>query len=915
MAAQPEFLQHCLQEAAGASRLALEHCIDDAVAGLQVAETQSMKVAERDEIAAAWRFLANHKTAWSLRYPSELLEAFREQAALTAAAVRSGTALAPPRHAPSAPAPLSPTPAFSNSRAVPLSSGTGPANFSLVDDSDVTKAIESSRLLQQILPAVDQPLAELDGLISAVQGLTSVRPEFNPLRPEIFTNTLRSVLASAPAEPELQTLCVRHIGASLGRELKRVYERVVNVLEMAHVQAASYRVLQTPASASPRMVNAGGKPGAAGATGSSGTGTGTGAAGHRANGSSSEAEPVHYADLSDYEIRDDLFQDFLFRGGSHAHQRLAPSYYEQVERELADLTAAPESASAPLESRAADQARAAREQQRQALHALPAVDRPSQTIDVSSQLNAQVWGTYARPRERAVVRTQLKKEAVEVGQVLGLEVVRKLVNQVAHDPRLLLPVREAIVALEPSLLRLAMVDPRFFSDESHPGRRLMERVAQRSFKYNDEFSPEFDSFFQPLRRAFNELNVLEIGDAQPFGVALATLEYGWDEHDQHEVETRRKVLHALDFAEERQAQADQIAFDLSSRADLDNVPGVVLDFLFGPWSLAMAHAKLLDTRNQVDPQGFGSVVPDLLWSVKTEVTLKRPAKLIEMIPGLLEKLHSGLGMLGQSTQENQSFFDSLMKLHQPVLRLRRLKTQRDAEESGAMPLEAHEMPATPEQRLAKAAEQPWLGREDLDVAGFEDTQPTEPGDLDVHDGFTGDGFDGGASDFAELDGGTRQGGEDETLKLGSSSDAARAIRDAARAAASRPQAGLETRTADLAPLPGIEGVALDNAPAFSKDEAGKILLALRTGSWVDLYSKHRWLRAQLVWASSKATLFMFLSHGGQPHSMTKRSCEKLIMQRLLRPVDTHGVVAHALDAVASEVAAATPLQPQPESVY
>ena len=61
--------------------------------------------------------------------------------------------------------------------------------------------------------------------------------------------------------------------------------------------------------------------------------------------------------------------------------------------------------------------------------------------------------------------------------------------------------------------------------------------------------------------------------------------------------------------------------------------------------------------------------------------------------------------------------------------------------------------------------------------------------------------------------------------------------------------------------------------------------------------------AQLIWASSHATLFMFISHGGQPHSMTKRSCEKLIAQRLLRPVGTQGVVAQALDAVAEQAAA------------
>ena len=85
---------------------------------------------------------------------------------------------------------------------------------------------------------------------------------------------------------------------------------------------------------------------------------------------------------------------------------------------------------------------------------------------------------------------------------------------------------------------------------------------------------------------------------------------------------------------------------------------------------------------------------------------------------------------------------------------------------------------------------------------------------------------------------------------------------------------------------------------LAKEQAAATLRSLRTGSWVDLYSKHQWLRAQLVWASTKATLFMFISHGGRPHSMTQRSCEKLIAQRLLRPIDTQGVIAQALDGVA-----------------
>ncbi|UUZ74246.1 hypothetical protein LP415_26175 [Polaromonas sp. P1(28)-8] len=65
------------------------------------------------------------------------------------------------------------------------------------------------------------------------------------------------------------------------------------------------------------------------------------------------------------------------------------------------------------------------------------------------------------------------------------------------------------------------------------------------------------------------------------------------------------------------------------------------------------------------------------------------------------------------------------------------------------------------------------------------------------------------------------------------------------------------------------------------------------------------MRAQLIWAGTKGTLFMFVSHGGQPHSMTRRSCERLIRDRLLRPVDTQGVVGQALDALALEADAST----------
>jgi hypothetical protein len=81
------------------------------------------------------------------------------------------------------------------------------------------------------------------------------------------------------------------------------------------------------------------------------------------------------------------------------------------------------------------------------------------------------------------------------------------------------------------------------------------------------------------------------------------------------------------------------------------------------------------------------------------------------------------------------------------------------------------------------------------------------------------------------------------------------------------------------------------------DEVASLLAGLQEGSWVDLFADKRWLRARLAYSSARGTLFMFVSQGGQPHSMTRRICERLLRERLLRPVQMHGVVAHAIGVV------------------
>jgi hypothetical protein len=93
----------------------------------------------------------------------------------------------------------------------------------------------------------------------------------------------------------------------------------------------------------------------------------------------------------------------------------------------------------------------------------------------------------------------------------------------------------------------------------------------------------------------------------------------------------------------------------------------------------------------------------------------------------------------------------------------------------------------------------------------------------------------------------------------------------------------------------------DAAPAaghlLSAAEADAVIEQLAEGTWVDLHARQQWRRARLVWTGTRRTLFMFVGEGGQPHSMTRRSLQRLVAGRLLRPIEAHAVVQHAIDAL------------------
>src|SRR6185369_7611429 len=321
-------------EVADSAPMALERCLKHVISVLQDAEVTSVRTAERLELGEAWRELSQHQAAWCKRYPDELRAAFISARG----------------------------PADERSQAGWAADDAQAPELSLVDDVDILEAIESSRLVHHVMPLVERPVSELDALVSSAMGLGTVRPDLNPIRPEVFAQSLRALVGRTQVKAATGSLWMKYMAEPLGQELQDLYGRLVTQLRDANVHAAQYR-LARPAS------------------GGRGTGPSRPAESETpANaGAAARLSTAPYASLSGLQISHALLRDFLVNGGGE--QALPDSYYAEVERELgalANRSEADAEASRPAELPAG-------------YREMPAVDRPQRAVGVRSALNAQVW--------------------------------------------------------------------------------------------------------------------------------------------------------------------------------------------------------------------------------------------------------------------------------------------------------------------------------------------------------------------------------------------------------------------------------------------------------------------------------------------------------------------------------------------
>ncbi len=541
----------------------------------------------------------------------------------------------------------------------------GPISFDqleLMDEDQVQERVEGARALQSAMMASEQELAEFNALICAAQGLKTVRADRNPLRPEVYVRTLQSLLRTLGVPVAVRLRWMQHFGPALGKELSRIYEKLTLDLRSKGIGAAAYVITPSRSAVGGRQV----------------------------------AEPTAGATPA------------------AASPRLT---VDQLRRLMAgELTPA-------------DSGKRAGDAQREGprtdfLHTVPAA---FEALEEMKQVDTAVNRIAKRQAAAGATQTgsgdereQLRRSATAVGQALGLEVVTLMIENLAHDDRLLAPVQDLVRQMELPLMRLALVDPRFFSDRKHPARALLEQMTQRSLAFRSSDDSGFEGFIGALRSEIMVLCTEPIQDASPFSAALGVLETTWESQEKHERERRDRAVQALLHAEQRSMLAETFAREFRAANANAPVPEEVVDFVAGPWAQVVAQARISDGNASVDPNGYLAVVDDLVWSIRDDLSRADLERLAGLIPSIVERLKAGLAAISYPDSRSAGFFNLLMELHQQALKPQRMFARR----ARALVRTTREQL---EARFAAAdADRMWLAPSEVKDSGFLDSQDALP---------------------------------------------------------------------------------------------------------------------------------------------------------------------------------------------
>ncbi len=248
-----------------------------------------------------------------------------------------------------------------------------------------------------------------------------------------------------------------------------------------------------------------------------------------------------------------------------------------------------------------------------------------------------------------------------------IDIVAMLFDFIFDDTHVPVAIKALLSRLQIPVLKVAMLNPSFFTDRQHPTRRFLGSISGISIRWGRAVD-ESDPFYQKLADLVERIQSEFEEDVEVFGTALAKLDAFVNENENTENRPTLAAAH-LAMQHEQQAEAlEQAERALRTFRAGKQIPELLNTFLETHWIRVLKNIALNNVIDGPEWQSGLETMRDLVWSVEAKKAPDDRLKLISLLPKLLSHINTGLDGIGTPTAQRQEFFDRLVKCHSAALK-------------------------------------------------------------------------------------------------------------------------------------------------------------------------------------------------------------------------------------------------------
>jgi hypothetical protein len=245
-------------------------------------------------------------------------------------------------------------------------------------------------------------------------------------------------------------------------------------------------------------------------------------------------------------------------------------------------------------------------------------------------------------RERT---TALKQAAATPTERATIEVVALMFQSILAEERIPPGMRVWFARLQIPVLRVALAEPEFFNTLHHPARQLIDRMGSCVMGFEPNIGSS--ALETEIKRVVQVIEQYPETGRRVFQLVLDEFQKFLSRYLSEQGSASRFVSVAQQV-EQKETLSVQYTIELRKLLDGMSVRDEVRDFLFKVWADVLAMASVKYGMKHEETRALRQVASDLLWAASAKPNRNDRARVIQQLPGLLQRMRQGMGLLGYS---------------------------------------------------------------------------------------------------------------------------------------------------------------------------------------------------------------------------------------------------------------------------